>query len=136
MAVAWDGNRTIYDRANKRPDESRNHLAIVGQDLETECHTVNVRAVVGDNGQCQHHEAKLAKPSQRWEENGGQETSDTRLCVSIGVGSINRIKGGSCDGQAKHFGEAERNNEACICPQEAFEPRYCDGLVDGVIGRV
>ena len=46
MGVARDCNSNIYCGPNTSPDETRDQLSVVGQDLERESQRVDVWAVV------------------------------------------------------------------------------------------
>ena len=65
MAVAWNGDGAVDDRADKRPDEAGDHLAVGCHDLQTECQAVDVGAVVRNDAQREYHEAKISKTAQR-----------------------------------------------------------------------
>ena len=136
MAVAWDGDGAVDDRADEGPDEARHGCRPGGEQLQAECQAVDVGAVVGDDAEREDDETEFAKSAEGWEEHGSEESTDPGLRVAVYIGSVGCVEGGSCDGEAEHFGEAEGKDEAGVCPCEGFHPRDGDWLVDGVIGRV
>ena len=136
MAVPRDGNRAVHERADEGPDEARNRLRPASQDLQREGEGVDVGAIVGHDAEREDDEAELAEAAERREQHRRKQTADARLRVAVRVGGVNGIQGRGRDGQAKHFREAEREDQACICPGKGLDTGYGDGLIDGVVGRV
>ena len=61
VAVSRDRDRAVDDRADQSPQEARDHLGIVGQDLQREGEGVDVGTVVADNGEREDDDAELAE---------------------------------------------------------------------------
>ena len=51
VRVSWNGNRTIHQCSNERPDKTWHGLCPSAHHLQTECQAVNVRAIVRDNAE-------------------------------------------------------------------------------------
>lgn len=56
--------------------------------------------------------------------------------VPVRVGGVDGIQRRCRDGQAQHFREAEREDQAGVGPGEGLDARDGDGLVDGVVGGI
>ena len=102
--------------------------------MQTECQTVNVGAIIRDDTEGEDDEAEFPKGAERWEEHGGEESSDARISVTVGVGLIRNRSGR--DGQTEHFGEAEGEDETAPRPGESLDARHSAGLINGVIRRI
>lgn len=67
VRVARDGDGDVYARAQEGPDEPGHALGPAAQDLEGQSDRVDVRAVVGNNGECEDDDTELAEPAQSGE---------------------------------------------------------------------
>ena len=70
MAVAWDGNRAVYEGADECPDEAGHRLGVVCHELQTECQAVDIWAIVCNDAECENDKAEFAKAAKRGEEHG------------------------------------------------------------------
>ena len=120
MTVARNGNGAVHEGADEGPDEPRDGLRPAPQQLQTKGHAVDVGAIVRDDAEGQNDEAKLPEAAQGREQHGGEESADAGLVVAVGEGGV--VDGRRRDGQAQHFGEAERDDETGVGPGEGFDP--------------
>ena len=67
MAVPWDRNGAVDQRADEGPDEPRHGLRVVRHDLHAEGQAVDIGAVVGDDAEGEDDEAERAEAAQ-WRE--------------------------------------------------------------------
>ena len=136
MAVAWDGNGAVDNRADESPDETGNGLGPRSHELQAECQAVDVWAIVGDDTESEDDKAEFAKGAERWEKYCGEKATNSSILISVFVGHVDGVERCGCDGQPKHFRESEGNDESPPSPGESLDPGYIHRLVDGVIGRV
>ena len=136
MAVAWDGDGAVHERADEGPDEARDGLRPAAEQLQAERHAVDVGTVVRDDAEGQDDEAELAEAAEGWEEHGGEEPADAGLLVAVGVAGVDGVRDCRRDGQTEHFGETKRQDETAICPSKGLDPGDGHRLVYRVIGRV
>lgn len=80
------------------------------QDLQAECQTVDIGAVVCNDAKGQDNETELAKAAERREKDCCKQTANAGALVTLGVNVGPVGNGGGCDSQTEHFGEAEREN--------------------------
>ncbi len=136
MAVPRNGNRAIDNRPHKGPDETRDRLRPLRHELQAEGQAIDVRAVVGDDAEGEDDEAEFAEGAEGGEEHGGEEAADSGIFVAVCVGGVDWVERGGRDCQAEHFGEAEGENEPCVCPRERLDARDAHGLINGIISRI
>ena len=137
MSVSWNRNGDVHAGSHKGPDEARNHLCPSAEDLHRQGYRVDVGTVVCDDAECQNHQTKFAKPSQRWKQNCREKTTHAGLIVTTLVSVVTSVDiGSSHDCDTEHLAEQKRNDEAQPRPQEDFSSRLCGRLIDGVIGCI
>ncbi len=134
VVVAGDGDGDVGAGAEEHPDEAGHALGLVGEHLEGQRHGVDVRAVVGDDGEGEHDDAELAKAAERGHEDRGQETTDTRVEVGVEVVGVRESRGH--DGGTEELGEDQGEQETAEGPQEDAPLGAVDGLVDGVVSGI
>ena len=136
MAVAWDGDGAVHERADERPDEARDGLRPATEQLQAEGHAVDVGAIVRDDAEGQDDEAELAEAAEGWEEHGGEEPADAGLLVAVCVAGVSGVGDRRRDGQTEHFGETKGQDETAICPSKGLDSGDGYRLVYRVVGCV
>ena len=81
VGVAGDRDCAVDGGGDEGPDEARDVLGVVGEDLDAEADAVDVGAVVADDGEGDDDEAEVAEGAEG-QEHCGEEAAD---CV-VGVG--------------------------------------------------
>jgi len=133
VGVARDGDGAVDERGDKGPDEARDVLGVVGEDLHAEADAVDVGAVVADDGQRDDDQAELAEGAER-REYLRQQAADGVVGVR---GRVRRVvDGGGGDGEPQAFDERQGQHQADEDPEEHFGARRVGGLVAGVVGGV
>lgn len=104
--------------------------------MESQRDGVDVRAVVGDNGQGQNHEAELAKATERLKHGSNQAAVARgriacRILVVVVVGC-----GGGHHGDTQEFGEQQWDDQANPSGEKDLAATPVRWLVDSVIGRI
>ena len=134
MRVARNGNRYIDHGSDEGPQEAGYFLGVVCQDLEGEGQRVDVGAVIANDAECKHDQAKLSEASQGREENLSEEATNRVIFVRSEVSGVG--DGCSGDGQSKHFREAEREHQSAPNPQEDLGSARSDRLIAGIVRGV
>ena len=116
VAVAWDSDRAVNDRADEGPDETGNALGDARKELQGQRDGVDIRAVVGNDGEGEDDEAELSKAAKGWDEHSSEEATDAGGLIAgvVGVGLVQRD--GRCNSGTQHLSEEERESKAAKCP--------------------
>ena len=139
MRVPWYRNRAVNHRPDKCPDEARHRLRPWAQNLQAEGHAVHVGAIVRNDAQREHHQAKLTEATERWEQHRRQQSADAGIRVTLVVWVDEPVRtrrdGRGRHGHSEDLGEEQGEDQAAIGPGENFRPGDGPRLIDGVIGR-
>lgn len=135
VRVARDGDGDVDEGGEAGPDEARHGLGAAGEDLRRQADGVQVRAVVGDDGEGEDDEAEAAEArADAGNQHGREEAADPGFIVATLVGVVAVGDGGGChDGDAEHLGEEQGDDEADPGGEEDFAAGLRGGLVDGVV---
>lgn len=134
VAVARDGDGAVDDGADEGPDEAGHPLGGAREHLQREGHRVDVRAVVGDDGEREDDQAELTESAERWDEHSCEEATDAGGVVAIHVGVVAAVGShGGADSSTEHLCEDERERQTSEGPEEDRHARTVDGLVDSVV---
>lgn len=134
VRISGDGDGDIAACSQECPDETGYTSSPSGEDLHTERHRVNVRAVVGDDRQCEDDQAELTESAQGGKEDSGEQTTDSRIVITVRESGV--VDGGGYDGCAEHLGEQKRESETAESRDEDFGAVGATGLVACVVGCV
>ena len=133
MRIARDGDSTINQGSDKGPDEARYRLRPTAHDLQAECQTVDVWAIVCDDAKSQYNETEFSKAAERWYKHCSEKAADAGVLVACGV-DVGRVgDDGGCDCKTKHFREAEGENQAGRGPSKDSDAIDATGLVDCIV---
>lgn len=80
MRSADDSEDDIRHRAHERDEQTGDGLESLAEDLDSERHGVDIRDVVGDNGECHEH-GEEGSETVHGREASSDETSDSVLVV-------------------------------------------------------
>ena len=89
-------------------------------ELQGEGQAVNVGAVVGDDAESEDDQAELAEAAKGRKEDRSQEAADPRRLIALGVRGVNSVHGGGGHCKTEHLSEAQRDDQAAVCPGEDF----------------
>ncbi len=107
MAVSWNGDGAVDERADEGPDETRHGLRPATQQLQTKGQAVDIGAVVRDDAESENDKTELAEAAEGWEKHGCEEPADAGCRVAVCVAGVDGVVDRCCNGQTEHFGETE-----------------------------
>lgn len=137
LSVAWDGDGAVDEGPDECPHETGNALGFLGEELEGEAHGVDVRAVVGDDGEGEDDQAEFAEVAQGRDDDCGEETSDVRRLVAFHVDVVAVVCSHGCGYcRAQHLSEEKWECETGVCPAEDGLAGTVDWLIDRVVCSV
>jgi len=137
MRISWDCDGNISTSSNSDPDETRNLLSPLSENLQSQGDRVNVWNVVANDGQSEDDEAEFAKATKWWEKDSSQETTNTSAGVSIHISVITSIDGsGREDGSAQELSEEKREDESSKGGEENLGSAVGVSLIDSVISSI
>lgn len=134
VPVARNGNSAVNESSDESPDEARNSLRDLGEELEGERDRVDVGAVVCNNGESEDNEAELTELSQRWYNDCREKTADSRCVVAVNVDVFTVVGSHGCsDCSTQHLREEKRKDESQPRPDEDRLAGAVNWLVNGVV---
>lgn len=98
MRIARNGNGTVDQRPDERPDKAGDGLCPAAHDLQAKGQTVDIWAVVRNNAKRQHNKTELAEAAEGWEKHRCEQPADAGILITfpVDVGALR--DGGGCDG--------------------------------------